>query len=30
LVFLIFEAITPGLSRQNIKKQRISELQKAQ
>ena len=30
LVFLIFETITPGLSRQKIKKQRISELQKAQ
>jgi len=29
LVFLIFEAITLCLSRQKIKKQRISELQKA-
>ena len=30
LVFLIFEAITFGLSKEKIKKQRISELQKAQ
>jgi len=30
LVFLIFEPITPGLSILKIKKQRISELQKAQ
>jgi hypothetical protein len=29
LVFLIFEAITPGLCRIKVKKQRISELQQA-